>query len=299
MVKANYDDPQRSEVATTFQAALGSHSLEEVLFVDSRSITATVPPALEPGVYDLLVTDPAGREGSLEAAFTVTATAPADAGTDMAPVDAGTDIASVRDGGADGFDLQLADGPGHDGPATDGPVDAPLADAPPADAPKVDAPAADSQPAVDLAFPDGPFPDLVVPFPDGFSLPDGFVCPPVCVNGCNNGVCQVNCDSGCTCPPGIPCFVYCGPGRCQGGAIDCSQASACYINCVWGSCGSSITCGSGFCWVFCGPNSCQQAIDCQSSCGCSVSCLTSSACSGTLSCPSSCSSCGPGQCNNC
>jgi hypothetical protein len=280
MVKASYDDPERSKIETAFRAALGSHDLENVLYVDGQTLEAAVPSTLSPGVYDLVVTDPAGREGKLEAAFTVTS-----------PGDAGPDIA-MTDGGPDAADQGLTDA---DGPAMDGP----LTDTPRTDLPRADLPGVDAPPPVDLAFPDGLSTDVFIPLPDGFSLPDGFVCPPVCVNNCSNNVCRVDCSSGCTCPPGIPCFVFCGVGECKGN-IDCSQAPACYISCVWGSCNGSITCGSGYCWVVCGPNSCQKNVDCGSSCGCSVSCLTSSACGGKVTCPSSCSSCGPGSgCDNC
>jgi photosystem II stability/assembly factor-like uncharacterized protein len=51
---------------------LGSTVLEEVGWVSSATLTATVPWGMDPGVYTMTVTNPGGGSGSLAGAFTVT-----------------------------------------------------------------------------------------------------------------------------------------------------------------------------------------------------------------------------------
>lgn len=105
-VRANFDDEDRSRIATEFGAWLGEQPLEDVTYVSPTALTATVPAGLSPGRYALTVTDPRGERGTLPDAFTVLS---ADSG--------------VRDGGADlGPDL----GPEASVPdlAPDGPPDA-------------------------------------------------------------------------------------------------------------------------------------------------------------------------------
>ena len=53
-------------------ASLGSTPLTNVAFVDSSTLTATVPWGMDPGTYALTVTNPDGGSATLPAAFTVT-----------------------------------------------------------------------------------------------------------------------------------------------------------------------------------------------------------------------------------
>ena len=59
-------------VVTSPTVSLGSTSLTDVTWVDSTTLTATVPWAMDPGVYALTVVNPDGGTGSLAGAFTVT-----------------------------------------------------------------------------------------------------------------------------------------------------------------------------------------------------------------------------------
>jgi hypothetical protein len=54
------------------QGSSGPVALENVTWVDTRILTATVPAGISIGTYRLTVTDPFGRQGSLEEAFTAT-----------------------------------------------------------------------------------------------------------------------------------------------------------------------------------------------------------------------------------
>ncbi len=53
-------------------AALGESMLEDVGWVSSTSLTATVGWGMEPGIYTLTVENPDGKTGSLTDAFNVT-----------------------------------------------------------------------------------------------------------------------------------------------------------------------------------------------------------------------------------
>ncbi|HEV8324663.1 MAG TPA: hypothetical protein VG389_23800 [Myxococcota bacterium] len=103
-----------SRVGDTFQARLGDTVLGDVLYVDDATLSAVVPPTLPLGVYDLTVTDPAGRTAVLPAAFAVVTMLGTDAGG------SGGD-----GGGGDGGPDAGGDGGGGDGGGvgTDGGVD--------------------------------------------------------------------------------------------------------------------------------------------------------------------------------
>ena len=73
-VKVSYTDKSHSILDTSFSARLGDTQLIEVTYVDSGTLTATVPATLSPGIYDLVVSDPTDRIGKLDDAFTVTST---------------------------------------------------------------------------------------------------------------------------------------------------------------------------------------------------------------------------------
>ncbi len=70
-VQASYVDRERSYLRDTFTARLGEVGLEEVTYVDFHTLTAVVPGTLPEGRHDLVVQDPAGREGVLPDAFEV------------------------------------------------------------------------------------------------------------------------------------------------------------------------------------------------------------------------------------
>ncbi|MEK7704816.1 MAG: right-handed parallel beta-helix repeat-containing protein [Myxococcota bacterium] len=60
-------------VDTRFHASLGSTALEDVQYVGPTELAAVVPRTLVPGIYDLSVTAPNGRRGTLVQAFEVVA----------------------------------------------------------------------------------------------------------------------------------------------------------------------------------------------------------------------------------
>src|SRR5258706_7779947 len=119
-------------------------------------------------------------------------------------------------------------------------VDAAVTEMP--DAPRVDV-AAESAAADVLVRPDAPS-DSKPPSSDGavvVDAPEGpdALCNRVCAGKgtCSGGECVIRCEekSGCSarveCPRSVPCRVVCaGAGSCAGG-VDCSQGTACDIQC--------------------------------------------------------------------
>ena len=67
---ADFATGESGAVAPT--VTLGGTALTNVTFVDSATLTATVPWGMDPGSYALTVTNPDGGSASLPAAFTVT-----------------------------------------------------------------------------------------------------------------------------------------------------------------------------------------------------------------------------------
>jgi hypothetical protein len=93
-----------------------------------------------------------------------------------------------------------------------------------------------------------------------------------------------------TCPPGVECYVHCiGNDACQQ-PIDCTQSSACRIDCLNDrTCAAQLTCGPGVCEIHCdGSDSCQGGLNCQSSCFCDVSCQGDHSCNPQTVCPPGC-----------
>jgi hypothetical protein len=80
-VKTDYGDGSGSTVQAVFAARLlpwdGSPAVDlaPVALTQRRTLTALVPAGLAPGRYDLQVTDPAGRSGTLPDGFEVTSSA--------------------------------------------------------------------------------------------------------------------------------------------------------------------------------------------------------------------------------
>ena len=64
---------------------------------------------------------------------------------------------------------------------------------------------------------------------DGPTPQESSPCPGVCKT-CVNGVCVMDCATGCTCPPNMPCSVTCTHLSCTG-TIDCSKATDCQVTC--------------------------------------------------------------------
>ena len=65
-------DDTGTVVLTPPTASLGGTPLTNVTYVDSTTLTATVPWGIDPGIYELTVVNPDGGSGSLPGAFTVT-----------------------------------------------------------------------------------------------------------------------------------------------------------------------------------------------------------------------------------
>jgi len=71
--RVNFNHSTSSQLSSTFRAWLGNVELQQVQRVNDTTLTAQVPASLAEGTWDLTVEDPAGRQGTLAGAFTVTA----------------------------------------------------------------------------------------------------------------------------------------------------------------------------------------------------------------------------------
>ncbi len=67
----SYADSSRSTIDSQYAAQVGGMALDDVTYVDATELRATVPAGLDAGVYDLTVTDFAGRSATLADALTV------------------------------------------------------------------------------------------------------------------------------------------------------------------------------------------------------------------------------------
>lgn len=101
---------------------------------------------------------------------------------------------------------------------------------------------------------------------------------------CDGGSCVIDCrNASCskvTCPPGVPCAVFCGSNRCNEG-VDCSEAGSCNIECsgMQACKNGPIKCGGSDCRVACsGTNSCWKGIDCQATESCNIACTGNNVC---------------------
>jgi hypothetical protein len=72
-VTTNFQAAGRSEIDSRYTAALGSMALENVTLHEDGTLSAVVPVGSEVGRYDLTVTDPWGRSGTLADAYQVVA----------------------------------------------------------------------------------------------------------------------------------------------------------------------------------------------------------------------------------
>lgn len=105
-------------------------------------------------------------------------------------------------------------------------------------------------------------------------------CPLVCINACAQGVCELDCSTGCTCPAGWDCVTTCN-ATCSSD-INCTQAKSCQITCDAGGCSGPINCGASDCTVSCTGNACTSPISCSGPCTilCDKSCNSPVTCSG-------------------
>lgn len=71
LVRVSYGDPSRNTVDSLFRAEIGGLALDEMTYIDSARLEATLSAGLAVGVHDLRVVDPSGAEASLANAFTV------------------------------------------------------------------------------------------------------------------------------------------------------------------------------------------------------------------------------------
>lgn len=174
-----------------------------------------------------------------------------------------------------------------------------------------------------------PPPDQLVadltPAPDGTL--DGMICPITCINSCSNNVCLLDCAGGCSCPSGWDCLIMClGQGACSG-AIDCTAANSCDVECGEEACTNDINCAGAVegCTITCsGQTSCQGNINCwpgmckvtcdgQDSCtndiicgqagqgSCRITCTGQDSCQGLVDCHGACActtACANGSCGN-
>ena len=169
--RVSYRNEANSALSTEFLCWLGDRPLADVTYVDAQTLTATVPPDLSTGIYELNVRDPAGNVAGLIDAF------------EVLPAVNGPDSGShVVEGGTPEGGAPEASQP--DTAATDrlGADSAPL-DALQSDLEGLDAGSIDLAAALDAARDDALSPDSLLPdasLPDA-SLPD--IGGPVCGNG--------------------------------------------------------------------------------------------------------------------
>lgn len=140
------------------------------------------------------------------------------------------------------------------------------------------------------------------------AVADAPVSPPCeqgCPGGtCEDGVCVIDCSSphACaddvTCPPNLPCRVYCGDHACSK-KVSCGMATTCEVLCLGDSaCAAEIQCNESRCKVDCaGASSCKRRTKCGHACACDVTCGGLGACAEPAECPEA--SCGLGNgCNS-
>ena len=140
------------------------------------------------------------------------------------------------------------------------------------------------------------------PMCDDEPTPVGGDCPAFCTNGCENNLCQINCnnapgaacDGEITCPAGFECHVLCdSAGDCDTlmSAVICPDTYACYVKCTGSNACSDITvtAGTGTTTVDCGGGG-DNCLNAQVTCGatsgtCNINCEGSEP---AVTCNSSC-----------
>jgi len=196
----------------------------------------------------------------------------ADAGT---KVDAGT-------GGTGGIPGNVG-GRGGTAPAdAQAPMDANSDQVPP--------PPSDAAILVDAGPSDGSRDTAAQDAPPDAAPIDAPACPAICNAGCAGGTCKIvdPADGPLSCPPGLPCEIWCGDARCSRGLIECGAATRCDVHCTGtSSCGYLLACGTGPCTVECSGAASCTAVSCGSAPACSVNCAASSSCWDTVLCASS------------
>jgi hypothetical protein len=165
-----------------------------------------------------------------------------------------------------------------DANASDAPRDAAPQDTAAQDAPQDIAPQDTSQDRApqDTAAQDAPL--------------DMAACPAICNAGCAGGTCKMvdPGDGPFSCPPGMPCEIWCGDAQCSRGLVDCGAATRCDIHCTGASsCGYQLACGTGPCTIECSGSASCTAVSCGSAPACAVNCAAASSCWSTVLCAAS------------
>ena len=254
-VRISYQDASRSRINTTFTVHLGSRLLSEVAYVDEHTLTALVPPDLEPGSYDLHVQSPSGQKSSLANALLIVESLGGPQTQDTAARDEDTESAS---------DLDT-----HIGIDTDSETDTVTADALGAH-------------------------EISCNNPYGcYNVCDAGNCNAQCAEssicdiGCAGGSCQLDCHQNAFCDfhcDGGGCtaqktgaghlVVTCAEGDCS---LSCSDNSTCLLFCSGGGC--NIDCqDDSRCWLLCAADDCAidncttPVLDCEESLICNGTC---------------------------
>jgi hypothetical protein len=119
---------------------------------------------------------------------------------------------------------------------------------------------------------------------------DAVACPAICNAGCAAGTCKIvdPGDGPLSCPPGMPCEIWCGDAQCSRGLIACGAATRCDIHCTGtSSCGYQLACGTGPCTIECSGSASCTAVSCGSAPSCNVNCAAASSCWTTVLCAAS------------
>jgi hypothetical protein len=299
-LSSSLDDNDDTTVARV-SARIGGVLLDDVVWVDESSITATVPAGAPLGRHDVVVSMGAS-EASLDDGYLVLGGA-----TRLVFTSQPTMISTCR---CAGFTLEARDE--NDQPVT---LDAPLAVFARSDSPTMmfHADASCGTPIISGAIAPGAstatlffrdtssgVPTIIASSPGLSSATQAQVVSTStnCVTcnstacaaaggSCNGGTCEILRTDGAhvTCPSGMPCRVTCPSGDdCKDG-VDCAQATTCEVRCVGAqSCRDrGVDCGTAaVCTVTCtGTEACRhgtvESVECRASV-CDVTCAGSTAC---------------------
>jgi hypothetical protein len=119
---------------------------------------------------------------------------------------------------------------------------------------------------------------------------DAAACPAICNAGCAGGTCRMvdPGDGPFSCPPGMPCEIWCGDAQCGRGLVSCGAATRCDVHCTGASsCGYQLACGTGPCTIECSGSGSCTAVSCGSAPSCSVNCAATNSCWSTVMCGAS------------
>ena len=198
---------------------------------------------------------------------------------DAAPkVDAGT----PGTGGTGGIPGTVGGRGGTTPPDAQGPMDA--------NSDQVILPPSDAGILPDANAPDAPQDTAPQDAPQETAPLDTAACPAICNAGCAGGTCKMvdPGDGPFSCPPGMPCEIWCGDAQCGRGLVECGAATRCDVHCTGvSSCGYQVACGTGPCTVECSGSLSCAAVSCGSAPSCTVNCAATSSCWSTVLCAAS------------